>query len=117
MRRRLQPSLRPSGVDLRSAVMAGAYLEPGSAPVRDARLRERYPRSPWALALDGRSPGDFPASAASEATLRVAWKDVALQFADSLTRLRTPVVPGANTRTVRPVKKPAAKSPAQGAIP
>lgn len=98
-------------------LFAAAVLEPDSASTLHARLRERYPRSPWALALDGGSPGDFPAWEVSEATLRVAWKDVALQFADSLTRLRTPVVPGANQRTVRPVKKPAAKAPAQGAIP
>lgn len=98
-------------------LFAAAILEPDSAPALHARLRERYPRSPWALALDGGSPGDFPAWEASEATLRVAWKDVALQFADSLTRLRTPVLPGANKRTVRPVKKPAVNSPAQGAIP
>lgn len=98
-------------------LFAAAILAPDSSPALYTRLRERYPRSPWALALDGGSPGDFPAWEVSEATLRVAWKDVALQFADSLTRLRTPVVPGANKRTVRPVKKPAAKSPAQGAIP
>lgn len=35
-------------------------------------------------------------------TQRVAWNDVALQFADALTRLRTPVVPGANRRTFNP---------------
>lgn len=98
-------------------LFAAAVLEPDSASALHARLRERYPRSPWALALDGGNPGDFPAWEVSEATLRVAWKDVALQFADSLTRLRTPVVPGANQRMVRPVKKPAAQSPAQGAIP
>lgn len=98
-------------------LFAAAILEPDSATALHARLRERYPRSPWALALDGGSPGDHPAWEVSEATLRVAWKDVALQFADSLTRLRTPVPLGANKRTVRPVKKPAAKSPAQGAIP
>jgi hypothetical protein len=98
-------------------LFAAAILEPDSASALHARLRERYPRSPWALTLDGGSPGDHPAWEASEATLRVAWKDVALQFADSLTRLRTPVQPGANKRTVRPVRKPAAKSPAQGAIP
>ena len=115
--------LRRIDQTLQGAVMAprglfaAAILEPDSASALHARLRERYPRSPWAVALDGGSPGDFPAWEASEATLRVAWKDVALQFADSLTRLRTPVVPGANKRTVRPVKKPVAKSPAQGAIP
>ena len=42
---------------------------------------------------------------------------MALQFADALTRLRTPIVPGANQRTVQSVKTPAAKSPTQGAIP
>ncbi len=98
-------------------LLSAAILEPDSAPALHARLRERYPRSPWAQALDGGSPADFPAWEVSEATLRVAWKDVALQFADSLTRLRTPVVPGSPKRTVRPVKKPATKVPAQGAIP
>ncbi len=98
-------------------LFAAAILAPDSATALHARLRERYPRSPWALALDGSSPGDHAAWEVSESTLRVAWKDVALQFADSLTRLRTPVQPGANKRTVRPVRKPAAKSPAQGAIP
>lgn len=98
-------------------LFAAAILEPDSASALHTRLRERYPRSPWALALDGGSPGDFPAWEVSEGTLRVAWKDVALQFADSLTRLRTPVLPGATKRTVRPVKKPVAKSPVQGAIP
>ncbi|MCX5761101.1 MAG: hypothetical protein NTW72_06285 [Gemmatimonadetes bacterium] len=39
----------------------------------------------------------------SAATLRVAWKDVALQFADALTRLRTPGTPAASNRLARPV--------------
>jgi len=98
-------------------LFAAAALDADSAAAWQARLRERYPRSPWALALDGGSPGDLPAFEASEATLRVAWTNVALQFADSLKRLRAPAVPGTKARPVRPIKKPAAKSPAQGAIP
>lgn len=39
----------------------------------------------------------------SAATLRVAWKDVALQFADALKRLRTPGTPAATKRRTRPV--------------
>ncbi len=99
------------------ALYSAAIMDPDSAVVLHARLRERYPRSPWTLALDGASPADLPAYEVSEETLRVAWKDVALQFADSLSRLRTPATPGAPKRTVRPVKKPAAKTPAQGTIP
>lgn len=115
--RRIDQTLQGSVMAPRG-LFAAAILAPDSASALHARLRERYPRSPWALALDGGGgPGDFPAWEVSEASLRVAWKDVAMQFADSLTRLRTPVVPGANKRTVRPVQKPAAKSPAQGAIP
>ncbi|MHB8838006.1 MAG: hypothetical protein ACYC7F_03540, partial [Gemmatimonadaceae bacterium] len=98
------------------ALLSAAVLEPDSATALHARLRERYPRSPWAAALDGASPADLPAWEVSEATLRVAWTDVALQFADSLAKLRAPHAPAANRRA-RPVKKPAPKAPAQGAIP
>lgn len=96
---------------------AASALDADSAEVWRARLRERYPRSPWALALEGVSPGDMPAWEASEATLRVAWSDVALQFADSLKRLRAPAQPTAKTKPTRAVKKPVSKTPAQGAIP
>ncbi|MDQ8154442.1 MAG: hypothetical protein P3B98_07240 [Gemmatimonadota bacterium] len=96
---------------------AAAVLESDSAAPWHARMRDRYPRSPWTLALDGASPGELPAWEVAEATLRVAWNDVAVQFADSLKRLRTPVVPGANARATRAARKPAAKAPATGAIP
>ena len=78
-----------------------ASLDADSAAAFRARLRERYPRSPWTLALDGANPGDFPAYEAAEATLRVAWRDVALQFADSLKRLRSPAPPAAAKRPTR----------------
>lgn len=108
---------------LQGALMAprglysAAVLEPDSAPALHARLRERYPRSPWAVALDGGSPGDLPAWEVSEATLRVAWKEVAMQFADSLAQLRAGRSPATTKRPIRPVKKPAPKAPAAGAIP
>ena len=93
-----------------------ASLDADSSAAVRARLRERYPRSPWTMALDGANPGDFPAYEVSEATLRVAWRDVALQFADSLTRLRAPNPPAAAKRPTRPVRKPkGAPSPASGA--
>jgi hypothetical protein len=82
-----------------------ASLDADSAPALRARLRERYPRSPWALALDGANPGDLPAYDAAEATLRVAWKDVALQYADSLKRLRSPTPPATTRRPGRPAPK------------
>jgi hypothetical protein len=108
---------------LQGALMAprglysAAILAPDSAAALHARLRERYPRSPWAVALDGGSPGELPAWEVSEETLRVAWKEVALQFADSLAQRRAPRAPAATKRPIRPVKKPAPTAPAQGAIP
>ena len=91
MRRRLRQSIPPSAV----CRLPSAVCRPPSAVCR-------LHGAAWEV---------------SSATLRVAGKDVALQFADALTRLRTMVVPGANQGTVQPVTKPAAKSPAQGAIP
>jgi len=82
-----------------------ASLDADSAAALRVRLRERYPRSPWTLALDGANPGDLPAYEAAEATLRVAWRDVALQFADSLKRLRSPTPPAATKRPRRPAPK------------
>ena len=96
---------------------AAALIEPDSAAAMHARLRDRYPRSPWAVALDGGNPADLPAWEVSEAALRVAWTDVALQFADSLAKQRATNAPANTKRPVRTVKKPAPKAPAQGAIP
>jgi len=114
--RRIDQSLQGALMAPR-ALLSAAVLDPDSAPVLRARLRERYPRSPWALALDGASPADLPAWEVSEQTLRVAWNDVALQFADSLARLRSPAVAGAAKRAVRPVRRPAPKAPAPRATP
>ena len=72
------------------ALFAAAIMERDSAPELHARLRERYPTSPWALALDGASPGDSPAYAEAEAILSVAWTNAAQQFADSLRHVRPP---------------------------
>jgi hypothetical protein len=97
------------------ALFSAAVLAPDSAPALHARLRERYPRAPWTLALDGASAAEFPAWEVSEQSLRVAWNDVAVQFADSLARLRAPAAPPAARRPSRPVKKAASTPPAQGA--
>ncbi|MHB1311938.1 MAG: hypothetical protein ACYC3L_07960 [Gemmatimonadaceae bacterium] len=93
------------------ALFAAAIMEPDSAPVLHARLRERYPASPWTLALDGASPGDSPAYADAEASLRVAWTSVALQFADSLKRLRAPAVPAGTGRRTPPASTPQVAPP------
>ncbi len=98
-------------------LLSAAILEPDSAAVLRARLRERYPRSPWALTLDGGSPADLPAWEASETTLRVAWKDVALHFADSLAQLRAAPAAPSTKRSVRPVKRPVPKAPPPESIP
>jgi hypothetical protein len=114
--RRIDQSLQGALMAPR-ALLSAAVLDIDSTTALHARLRERYPRSPWALALDGASPVDSPAWDISEQSLRVAWNDVALQFADSLARLRAPAAAGAAKRPVRPVKKPAPRAPAQGATP
>lgn len=99
------------------ALSAAASLDADSAPALRARLRERYPRSPWAQALDGASPSEFPAWEASESALRTAWTEVALQFADSLARQRNTGSTNTRKTPARPVKKPAPKKPTKGAIP
>jgi hypothetical protein len=92
-------------------LFTAAMIDTDSASALHARLRERYPRSPWTLALDGASPGDLPAYDAAEAALRVAWTDVALQFADSLRKIRAPAAPASTKRLARPAPKPKVAPP------
>lgn len=92
---------------------AAALLVPDSAPMLHARLRDRYPRSPWTVALDGASPGELPAFEAAEAALRLTWAEVAVAYADSLRKVRA--MPGsadAPKRPVRPPRKPKVAQPA-----
>ncbi len=89
-----------------AGLFTAAMLDADSAASLHARLRDRYPRSPWALALEGGNPGDLPAYDAAEARLRTTWTDVAVQFADSLRRAREPNAPTAPKRLARPAAKP-----------
>lgn len=115
--KRIDQTVQGAVLAPRGLAAAASHGADSAAALR-ARLRERYPRSPWALALDGGNPGDLPAYEAAETALRVAWRDVALQFADSLKRLRFPAPPAAARRPTRP--RPTSKLPpavTSGAMP
>lgn len=85
------------------ALLAASAMLPDSAPVFAARMRERYPRSPYTAMLDGANGAALPAHAAAEQSLRTAWQTVVGVHVDSVNQLRGPK---GGARIVSPGQRP-----------
>lgn len=94
------------------ALLAAATLLPDSAAAYRELVRSRYPRSPYAVLLDGADPADMPQYQTVEDGLRRGWETGIALFADTLAKLRPAAPPppgGAPPATVgasRPAGSP-----------
>lgn len=72
------------------ALLAAAHLWPDSAAAFHARIRRDYPRSPYAVLLDGGDPGTVPEYMHAELVLRDSWGAALRALTDSIRALRPP---------------------------
>ena len=77
------------------ALLAAAALMPDSAESFHRQLRDRFPRSPYLVMLEGGDPGDAPQLVETDRMLRQWWDSAARYLSDTLRSLRPD--------TVRPV--------------
>jgi len=72
------------------ALFAAGMLEPDSAAIWHAQIRNRFPNSAVAAWLRGDDPGATPDWVSSPELLRFQWAEVTRAWADSVRKLRAP---------------------------
>ena len=84
---------QPGALLTPKALLAAAAIVPDSADAYRERVVSRHPRSPFALLVAGRDPGDVGVYRQTDELLRIAWQSATKQFADTIKKLRPPPKP------------------------